>query len=212
MVIDPKTSPARDIYFLMISAIVPRPIAFVSTRSAAGVTNLAPFSYFNGVTSKPPLVSISIGQRRWEGKLVKKDTLRNIEETGEFVVNAATEPLLERLNQTSAEYPPNVSEIEAAGLTPLPSDIVAPPRIKESPIHLECRLERIIWLGDEPQNGLVIGEVVRFHIDEAVWDPENRTIDPERLKPVSRLGGTLYGALGGITSLPRPDWGGKERK
>src|SRR5262245_26819747 len=129
MILDPAKSSVREVYLMLISSVVPRPIAFVSTRSAAGVTNLAPFSYFNGVSSKPPIVSVSIGYRRWRGAIVKKDTLRNIEETGEFVVNVATEALLAQVNQSSAEYPPDVSEISEVGLTPLPSDLVKPPRI-----------------------------------------------------------------------------------
>lgn len=206
MIIDPAHAHSRDIYFLMISTIVPRPIAFVSTRSASGVDNLAPFSYFNGICSKPPMLSLSIGHRRWQGELVKKDTLRNIEETGEFVVNAATLPLLEKVNQSSAEYPPDVSEFEELGLTPLPSDLVKPPRVKESPVQMECRLHRVLMLGDPPLNGLVIGEVVRFHVDDAIWDSARSMVDPEKLQPISRLGGTLYSTLGQILSLPRPDW------
>jgi flavin reductase (DIM6/NTAB) family NADH-FMN oxidoreductase RutF len=204
MQIDPKEVASREVYAVMISAIVPRPIAFVSTRSIDGITNLAPFSYFNGVASKPPLISISIGHRRYEGKVVKKDTLQNIEETREFVVNVATLGLLSQINQSSAEYPPEVSEIEELQLETLPSVKVTPPRIKASPVQLECRLERVVMLGEPALNGLVIGEVVYFHIDDSVWDPARGSIDPEKLSPIARLGGALYTTLGRIISLPRP--------
>jgi flavin reductase (DIM6/NTAB) family NADH-FMN oxidoreductase RutF len=206
MQFDPKVASSRDIYGLMISAIVPRPIAFISTQSLQGITNVAPFSFFNGVSSKPPLISVSISQRRWEGKIIKKDTLRNIEDTKEFVVNIANEELLHVMNASAAEYPPDVSEIDALQLEILPSLKVTPPRVKKSPVQLECKLERVIMLGEPALNGLVIGEVVYIHIDDEVWNAANATIDPEKLRPVARLGGTLYSTLGQIISLPRPDW------
>ncbi len=209
MIIDPKQASGKDMYFFMISAIVPRPIAFVSTKSAAGKTNLAPFSFFQGITSKPPLISVCIGHRRWDGKMVKKDSLRNIEETGEFVVNIVPEHLAPQVTQASAEYPPDVSEITETGLTPITSDVVKPPRIKECPINLECKLERVLMLGDPPLTGMVIGEVVRIHVDESVWDAEGKVVDPEKLRPLSRLGGELYGKTREIFSLPRPDWQAK---
>ena len=206
MQFDPKEASSKDIYGLMISAIVPRPIAFISTQSAQGITNVAPFSYFNGVSSKPPLLSVSIGHRRWEGQLIKKDTLRNIEETKEFVVNIVNEALLPAMNASAAEYPPDISELEALQLETLPSLKIMPPRVKLSPIQLECKLERVIMLGEPAMNGLVIGEVVCIHIDDEIWDAAHSTIDPEKLRPVARLGGTLYSTLGQIISLPRPDW------
>ena len=206
MQFDPKEASSKDIYGLMISAIVPRPIAFISTQSAQGVTNVAPFSYFNGVSSKPPLISVSIGHRRWEGKLLKKDTLRNIEETGEFVVNIVNEALLPAMNDSAAEYPPEVSELEALQIETVPSLKIKPPRVKLSPIQLECKLERVIMLGEPAMNGLVIGEVIHIHIDDAIWDAAHSTIDPEKLRPVARLGGALYSTLGQLISLPRPEW------
>ncbi len=209
MIVDPAKASGKDLYFLMISAIVPRPIAWVSTQDKEGRTNLAPFSYFQGITSKPPLLSICIGHRRWRGEMVKKDTLRNIEETGEFVVNVATEALVREVNHSSAEYPPEESEIEAVGLTALPSDLVKPPRIKESPIHFECKLDRVILLGSPPLTGLVIGEVVRFHIDDSVWNVEEAMVDAAKLKPLSRLGGEWWGATRDLFKLPRPDWAAK---
>ena len=188
---------------LLLASVVPRPIAFVSTLDASGVSNLAPFSYFNIVASRPALVSISIGQRVWQGQRQKKDTLQNIEALGEFVVNVATEALLDQVNQSSADYPPGVSEIEATGLTPIPAHRVRPPRIAECPIHLECVLRQVVSLGDQPQVGLVIGEVIHYHAADEVLD-EAGVPDPNRLRPLARLGGTLYSGLGPIYSLERP--------
>jgi len=204
MKIDPAQLSGSEAYRLMISAVVPRPIAFISSCDEDRNTNLAPFSYFNCVTSKPPLISVSIGQRKWGGERIKKDTLRNIEAVEEFVVNIATMPLIAKVNASSAEYPPGVSEIEAVGLTAEPSERVSVPRIAESPINLECRLHRVMMLGDAPQTGLIIGEVVYVHVDDSVWNAESGEVDPVRLSPLARLGGSLYGALGDITSIPRP--------
>lgn len=191
-------------YRLLVATVIPRPIAFVSTLDARGVTNLAPFSYYNVITSRPALISIAIGQRQWQGQRQKKDTLRNIEETGQFVVNVATEGLLDAVNASSADYAPGVSEIEALGLTPAPSAMVRPPRIQESPVHLECKLSRVIMLGDEPQVGLVIGEVVHYHALDEVLAPSTRLPDARRLQPLARLGGTEYAELGDILARPRP--------
>lgn len=205
MIIDPNDTSGRDLYRLMISTVLPRPIAWISTRSADGQVNVAPFSYFQIVGSRPPMVSVCIGVRKWQGEVVKKDTLRNIEDTGELVINIATEDTLEQLNQTSAEYPPDISEAAEVGLTTIPSDLVAPPRIAESPVHLECKRERVLMLGDEPRIGMVIAEVVRFHVADALWDAEAGAIDPRKLRPLARLGGTSYARLGEIVERPRPE-------
>lgn len=205
MKIDPAVLSGKDAYGLMISTVVPRPIAFISSCDADGNTNLAPFSYFNVVTSNPPLISVSIGQRRWEGERIKKDTLRNIEAVSEFVVNIATEALMAKVNASAAEYPPDVSEIEALGFTAESSERVSVPRIGESPINLECKLHQVIMVGDAPQCGLVLGEVVFAHIDDAVWSTESGDVDPVALAPLARLGGNFYGSLGNITSMPRPE-------
>ena len=208
--LDPADLSGRDTYFLMIGAIVPRPIAFVTTINEEGVVNLAPFSYFNGVTSKPPLISMSIGHRKLDGALVKKDTLRNIEANGEFVVHIPHEALAAQVNDSSAEFPPDVSELSKVGLTAVPSDIVKPPRIKECRIAMECKLEQVVMLGKpKPLNGLVIGEVVRWHIDDSVWNGEKGRVDVQRLQPLSRLGGSSFGRTRGDFSLPRPDWATK---
>ena len=204
MIIDPSQTSGRELYRLLISSVLPRPIAFVSTRSTDGVTNLAPFSYFNVVGSNPPLVTMAIGKRTWNGELQAKDTLANIQATGELVINICTEDMVEAVNESSADFAPDVSEIEALGLTTLPSDLVAPPRIAQSPIHFECKLERVVELGNTQQYGLVVAEVVRFHVDDDLWVAEEHAVAPEKLKPLSRLGGTKYATVGTIIDIPRP--------
>lgn len=208
--IDPAQASAKELYFLMISAIVPRPIAWISTRGKDGFTNLAPFSYFQGITSKPPMISVSIGHRRWDDQLVKKDSLRNIEETGEFVVNIPTEDQAELVTLSSTEFAPEESEIEKTGLTAIDSDIVSAPRIVECPIQFECKLDQIVWCGKpKPLNGLIIAEVVKFHIADSVWDDEKKWVDIEKLHPLSRLAGQLYGKTREVFEVERPDWAAK---
>lgn len=196
--LDFNSLPARERYKWLISSIVPRPIAFVSTVSPAGIHNLAPFSYFNGVSSRPPIVSIAIGVKR-DG--TPKDTLRNIEATGELVINVVTEAIATPMVLTSGEYPYEESEFEISGLTALASTAVKPPRVKECPIQLECRLEQVIRVGDDPI-GLVLARVELMHVDDGVLTAG--TVDPLKLKPLSRLGGNLYAALGELMELARP--------
>lgn len=204
MIIDPADLDSRDLYLLLVSVVVPRPIAWVTTQSKGGVVNLAPFSYFNAITSRPPMIQLCVGQRRLDGEFVDKDTLRNVKDTGELVVNVATEPLVAQVNQSSGEYAPDVSEVGEVGLTAVPSEIVAPPRIAESPVNLECKLERVLMLGRAPQVGMIIAEIVRAHVADAVWDEASRSVDPTVLQPVARLGGTMYTTLGRVFSLARP--------
>jgi len=209
MQFDPATLGTRETYFLMISAIVPRPIAWVSTRSKAGVVNVAPFSYFSPVCTRPPMLSLAIGHKRVDGVMVKKDTWRNAEETGELVVNIASERMVEALNATSAELPHDVSEVDHVGLETEASELIAPPRVKGCPVQMECKLDRVLVLGDPPLQGLLLAEVLRFHVDEGVWDASAGAIDPAKLLPLSRLGGTYYAKVREIFSLPRPDWAGR---
>ncbi len=199
MIFDSDRLDERGAYRLLISVIVPRPIAFVTTISPTGVVNLAPFSYFNGVSAAPPLVSIAIGRRGRER--TKKDTLRNIEATREFVVNLATEELADAVNVSSAEYPPEISEVEVTGLSTLPSDRVKPPRLERSPVHLECRVHEVHELGSAPVS-LVIGEVLRFHIRDDVFT--GSTVDPAKLHPIGRLGGDLYCRVRDLFVMTRP--------
>jgi flavin reductase (DIM6/NTAB) family NADH-FMN oxidoreductase RutF len=200
MIIDPKESSYKDCYKLMVGSIVPRPIAFVSTVSADGQTNLAPFSYFTAITSMPPTVCFAPG-RRSDGS--RKDTLSNIEATGEFVVNVVTVSIAEPMHETAGEFPPDVSEFEEVGMSPVPSRIVAPPRVEESPINMECKLHDIIHIGEDRSGAgsLVIGEIVLFHVADELY--ENGRIDIRKLDPLGRLAGTEYTTLGKIISIDR---------
>ena len=195
MIFDPKSLPTREVYRFLISAVVPRPIAFVSTVSAAGRTNLAPFSYFNAIASEPPLVTIAISDRTDD----PKDTLRNIRETHEFVANVVSEPLLDAMVQTAGEWPRETSEFERSGLTPAPSERVRAPYVAESPLQLECVLHREIPLGNSI---LVVGEVILGRVRDDVI-VEGR-VDPEKLAPMGRLGGELYASLGPVLKRARP--------
>lgn len=192
--IDPARLEGRAPYFLITSLVVPRPIAWVSTISAAGVTNVAPHSYFNVISSNPWILHFtSTGE---------KDTLRNVRATKEFVVNVVTRELVEEMNFTSADFPPGESEFEWAGLEPAPSAHVAPPRVARARVAFECALDEIVSKG----NGhMVFGRVVVAHVDEELI-VEGR-VDPHLLRPVGRLGGALYtDASGDIFKLPRPTW------
>ena len=185
LVVDPAESAANN-YKLLIGSIVPRPIAFVSTVSPAGAYNLAPFSFFNAVCAEPPVITFAAGYRE-----PSKDTLANVRATGEFVVNIVTEEIAERMNLCSGEYPAGVSEFEVSGLTPIASGLVRAPRVLESPINMECRALQILDISTRPRGGsLVVGEVLRFHIDEAI--ASNFRSDPDRLRAVGRMGGDQY--------------------
>lgn len=197
---------SRDAYSLLISAVVPRPIAFVTTVDANGAVNLAPFSFFTGVCSRPPLLALSIGQRNWQGTLQPKDTLANIQANGELVVHIATVALAEAVNAAAAELPPGVSELDHCGLTAVPSVHVRPPRVKECPVQMEAKLSQIVWLGTPATQALVIVEVLCFHVDDALWSDRLHGIDPLLLDPLSRLGGKAFGTTGRAIELPRPDW------
>jgi flavin reductase (DIM6/NTAB) family NADH-FMN oxidoreductase RutF len=188
-VIDPAQAEYNDIYKLMIGIIVPRPIAFVSTVDRAGVRNLAPFSYFTACGSNPPVVCFSAAVR--SGPRTYKDTLHNVEETGEFVVNIVSEEFAAQMNATSAEVAPDVDEFALSGLTPMASDLVKPPRVAESKAQMECRLQQIVKVSDRPGGGiLVLGEVVRFHIEESIVD--GYKIDADKLNAIGRMGGPTY--------------------
>ena len=197
--IDPKQNSERDNYKLLVGSIIPRPIAFVTTQSKAGVVNGAPFSYFNIVSSNPPMVSLAI--QRQNGEL--KDTARNIYGNGEFVVHIVDDQNVAQVNDTSAFLPASESELVVAKLTQVPSKQVAVPGVKESKVRMECKLVKAISLGgDEPGSDLFIGEVVQFHIEEAIY--EKGRIDPRGLNAVSRLAGANYAAIGDIFAIERP--------
>jgi len=195
MILDPQALSPGRFYQFMISVVVPRPIAFISTVSAAGRFNVAPFSFFNAISSQPPLLGVAINRRAGE----PKDTLRNIREVEEFVVNVVSEPLAERMVQASGDWPMDVDEFDLTGLTRVPSDLVKPPRVGESPVSLECRLYRLIELG---ASFFVVGEIVRGHVSDEVLT-EGR-VDIAKLRPVGRLGGDGYSLVRDVIHLPRP--------
>lgn len=204
MIIDPKTTDPKNIYKLMIGSIVPRPIAFVSTQSPKGALNLAPFSFFNGVSGNPPAIIFCPLVRPADVKT--KDTLNNIRATGEFVVNVVTEAIAEKMNLTSAEFPPEVDEFAESGLTPVPSQKVRPPRVAESPINMECKLIQIVPIGSGPLGGtVVIGEILLFHVADELFD--NFRIDLKKLKPIGRLAGSSYCRVTDVFDLARPKTG-----
>lgn len=188
-------------YKLMAGGILPRPIAFVTSLNANGTVNAAPFSYFNAVSSAPPTIMFAI---TYKSNGDKKDTLTNIERTGEFVVNTVSEWMAQPMNHCSAEYPYGVSELEKVGLTSIPSQKVSPPRIKESPIHLECTLYRSLDIGSPGPGAstLIIGEIVTFHIHKTAY--RDGKVLVEELQPLARLGGLAYGTVGDVFELPRP--------
>jgi len=185
--------------------VVPRPIGWISSRDAQGTVNLAPYSFFNAVAYHPPQVMYASTGNHAQGGL--KDSISNIRATGEFVVNLATWPLREKLNLTSAPAPHGVDEFEVAGLTPAASELVAPPRVADSPVNMECRLVKVVeLLTDDPAdpNLAVFGHVVAVHIaDEVIVDGR---VDIERLQPISRLGYKDYGRVADVFSMERPGW------
>jgi flavin reductase (DIM6/NTAB) family NADH-FMN oxidoreductase RutF len=202
--IDPQTADQTALYKLLIGCVVPRPIAWVSTVDADGVRNLAPFSYFMAITDDPPTLAFSSSPRGERGTArTKKDTLRNIEALGEFVVNVVDDPCAERMNLSSGDYAPEVDEFALTGLTPAPSARVKPPRVAEAPINLECRLLRVIPVGHAPAN-LVLGQIVHFHVRDDVYDAGSGRIDLHRLRPVGRLAGNLYTHVHDIFEMKRP--------
>ncbi len=203
--LDPAQIAPSDIYKLMIGMIVPRPIAFVSTVDAAGNRNLAPFSYFTACSSNPPVVCFCTSVR--SGPRPHKDTLENIRATGELVVNIVSEEIAEQMNLCSAEVPPEVDEFELSGLTPLASDLVKPPRVAESRVQMECRLRQILVVSEQPGGGsLVLGDVLRFHIEEALLDDQKGgyKIDPEKLNAIGRMGGPIYTRTRDRFEMQRP--------
>jgi flavin reductase (DIM6/NTAB) family NADH-FMN oxidoreductase RutF len=201
MHLDPESLGVRERYQLMIASISPRPIAWVSTISADGVPNLAPFSFFTGICANPMSVCFAPVNDR-NGK--KKDTLINVETTKQFVVNLANEANVEKMNETSAPFAYGVSEFEKCGVTPLPSLKVKAPRVKESPISFECELIQIVRLGEGPLAGnLVIGRVVHLHCDDAVYN--GGKIRHQDLQAVGRMEGIWYTRTRDAFELPRPE-------
>jgi flavin reductase (DIM6/NTAB) family NADH-FMN oxidoreductase RutF len=196
--VDPEAVGRREFYALLNSIVVPRPIAWVSSKSAEGVLNLAPHSFFTVSCVQPPMVQFtSVG---------RKDSLNNVEATREFVVNFAAEPLYEQVNASATNFPPEVSEFEAVGVTTEPSRTITVPRVAESPVAIECTLHTTLELGDCT---LVIGRVRHIAIDEAVLVDDHPEI--QRLRPLARLGKDEWSTIGEVRSITRiryRDWPG----
>lgn len=191
-----------DAYKLLIGTVLPRPIAWVSTMSKTGQPNIAPFSFFTATGSKPPGVCFC-PSNNIDGS--EKDTLRNIRETGEFVVNFVSQDLLTQMNDTAAPWPKDVSEFEAVGIDTLPGVKVRPLRVAESPVQLECKLHQVIDFGEPSPaaSHVVIGLVVYAHVADGVSD-EAMHIDVKKLKPVGRMSGSTYTMVDNVVSMPRP--------
>ncbi|KAL5528037.1 hypothetical protein ACEPAF_7173 [Sanghuangporus sanghuang] len=206
------------IYKMLTSAVIPRPIAFVSTLSDAGVPNLAPFSYFSLVAHNPPLLSVSfvLPSNR------PKDTRENIKATSEFTVNIISEPFVEAANSTSIEAPAEIDEWAVSGLTPVPSEVVKPPRVRESAVSFECKLYHFLNITPthaigssspsdlisppDATHSIVFGRIHRAHIRHSVLSQDGLSVDAAALRAVSRLGGTSYARIGEGFDLDRPSW------
>lgn len=182
----------RDRHHLMTSTILPRPIAWITTLGTAGQVNLAPFSYYNGVSAKPPLLSVSFGARRYGAR---KDTLANIERVREFVVHVVDEAHAHHMVETAGTYPPDESEVELVGLKTLASDVVSVPRLVDAPVAMECRLYDV-YRPRESGATMVIGEIVNWHLRDGMLtgdeDDQHLTVDVHKLRPLGRLGYDHY--------------------
>ena len=204
---NPAELDIRTNYHLMISGIVPRPIAFVSSVSKKGNLNLAPYSFFNGFGANPPIVGFSPSLSGRTG--LPKDTLLNIKETKEFTISIVNSRMVGQVSLASCEYDRDVDEFDKAGVKKEKSLIVKPPFVKESPFVMECKLYDIIHLGDKPASGnLILGEIVMFHISEQILDDQNK-VDPVLLDAISRMGGSWYSqSKKGLFKLKKPRWNG----
>jgi flavin reductase (DIM6/NTAB) family NADH-FMN oxidoreductase RutF len=186
----PGTIPTRDMHQFLVASVAPRPIAFVSTQDKEGNINLAPYSFFNVFSSNPPILVFSSNRRVLDN--TTKDTLANIRETGECVINVVNYNIVRQMAVTSVQFDSDVNEFEQSGLTPISSDMVSPPRVKESPVQMECKLREIITLGDQGGAGhLIICDMVCMHIDDDIIDEKNR-IDPQKIDLMGRLGRAYY--------------------
>ncbi|MBN9389105.1 MAG: flavin reductase family protein [Chloroflexi bacterium] len=198
--INPQEIPPRTLYRLMVSLVVPRPVAFTTSMSAEGVVNAAPFSYFTMAGHRPPRLVVCVHDRAGQ----PKDTARNAAETGEFVVHILDEDQVETANASSGDYPAQVSEVELLGMPLLPSQIVKVPRLAFSPAAFECKLEQLVRLEGSPATNMLIGQVVWLHLRDDLTGSDR--VDLEKLRPVGRLGGDdfLLAATGQVITMPRP--------
>jgi len=201
---NPADHKVSDIYKLMVGLIVPRPVALVSTVDRDGIPNVAPFSFFSGVGSNPPTV-LFCPSLRSPDRLPddRKDTLRNVEQTGEFVINIVSDAIASAANLTAAEVGPEVDEFALAGLTPIPGEVVRVPRVAESPAQIECKLLQIVFTGQGSGAGvIVLGQIVRVHVRADL--EENFRIDPARLDAVGRMAGSTWAHTRDRFDLERP--------
>ena len=189
-VIDPKSTSTKALHQYLVSAVAPRPIAFASTVDENGNYNLAPYSFFNCFSSNPPTLVFSSTRRVSDNST--KDTLHNIMQPREVVINAVYYNIVRQMTLTSIDYPSEISEFEKAGLTPVASDLVKPMRVAESPVQMECKVKDIITLGEEGGAGhLIIAEVVRMHIQESILDEDGK-INPHKIDLMGRMGRAFY--------------------
>jgi len=194
MRIDPAELGAERVYRLMTGIVVPRPIAWVTSLSASGVVNLAPFSAFTFVSQKPPMLAISVGRKAG----VYKDTAHNILDTEEYVIHIADTPLMSALHESSFEHPPEVSEVEHLKLETLPSELIKVPRLAAPPVAMECRFRQCLEFGDA-KSRLIVGEVVMFHLRDGLVN--NGKVETAALDPIARIAGPRYARLGEIVTL-----------
>ena len=198
MIIDPAELDTTSVYKLLVGAVVPRPIAWVSSHSRDGLRNLAPYSFFNVASREPPMLAISIGPRTG-GEPYPKDTLTNLRETQEYVINIVSMPLANAMFESSINYPPEVDEFDRAGVTPATCEVVKPPRVAEAKISMECTVEHMLRLGSDT---LVIGRMHRYHVDDAIIS--NGRIDLLQLDPVARMAGN-FSKIETLFDLPLND-------
>lgn len=199
--INPESLSERENYKFLTGSIIPRPVALVTTQTPTGMVNVAPFSFFNMISSNPPLLSVSVQRKNG----VQKDTARNAIESGEFVVHITTEDIVEDANQTAVELSPDESELIFTHFTTTDSEQVSVPGIKEAKVRFECKLDRAIPLaGTEGNPGcdLLVGRIVCYHIDQNIY--HQGRVDQKELKPVGRLAGQFYTKLGELIELKRP--------
>jgi flavin reductase (DIM6/NTAB) family NADH-FMN oxidoreductase RutF len=195
--LDPADVPGNGVYHLLNAAIAPRPIAWVSSLAADGTPNIAPHSYTTVLSPNPPIVGfVSVG---------RKDTLRNVQVSGEFVYHIADETLAERLNLTAADFPPDVSEFDWADLTPIPSDLIRTPRVAEAPIAFEATAAQVQQVRDT-NSYLITGEIVRIHLAARILTDDR--IDPAKLRALGRLAGSQFSHLGELFKMDRPTYRG----
>lgn len=199
---DPTQQTARENYKLLIGTVIPRPIAFVTSVAEDGTVNGAPYSYFNVASSHPPMLSVAV--QRMNG--IQKDTARNILAKKEFVIHVVDGRNVEKINETAATLPPDESEVEKENFTLISSDEISVPGIKEAKVRFECVLETCVTLGEGERisSDLIIGRVVKFHVDKDIYDAQSGRINEKKLGAVSRLAGTNYAHIGDVFSLQRP--------